>query len=189
MNLTSDRVRSFGWAFVLTVCFGITAGLALRVNAVKSQVRDEESRIISLRQDILFLETEFQTRSNQQQLRALNDIEFGYSAPRAEQYIEGERQLAALGQVRRPDAPRPIRVASTVEAGTSTAPAPDSFVAMVSPIDGIVGAGQGKLSTADGIENSAGRDEPSVGGKSNASATGPKREQLVRIQLRKAVGE
>lgn len=132
MNLTRDRVRSIGWAAVLTVCAGLTAGLALRVNAVKSEVHDAEKRIVSLRHDILFLETEFKTRANQQQLKALNDVEFGYSAPRAEQYIEGERQLAALGKPRAPGAPQPIRVA---HAATGEAQ-PSGLMGMVSPLSG-----------------------------------------------------
>ena len=47
----------------------------------------------------------------QQQLAAWNQVEFGYSAPRADQYVEHERQLAALGSPRGIDAPQPIRVA------------------------------------------------------------------------------
>lgn len=115
MNLTRDRVRSIGWAFVLTVCFAVVMALTFRVNAVKSQVRLAERQIVSLQQQKLFLETEFEARSNQQQLKSINDVEFGYQAPRAEQYIEGERMLASLGKPRGPDAPAPIRVASAAD--------------------------------------------------------------------------
>ena len=115
MNLNRDRVRSIGWAFVLTVCFALTMALTFRVNAVKSQVRLAEREIVSLQRQKLFLETEFEARSNQQHLKAINDVEFGYQAPRAEQYIEGERQLASLGKPRGPDAPAPIRVASAAD--------------------------------------------------------------------------
>lgn len=131
MNLTRDRVRSIGWAFVLTVCFGLLLALTFRVNAVKSQVRLAERQLVSLRQEKLFLETEFEARSNQQQLKVLNDVEFGYQAPRAEQYIEGERQLVALGKPRPAGAPEPIRVAAV--AGGDEAGA---FPAMVSPLTG-----------------------------------------------------
>lgn len=131
MNLTRDRMRSIGWAFVLVVCFAGVMGLTFRVNAVKSEAHLAERRIVALKQDILFLETEFETRSNQQQLKLLNDVEFGYEAPRAEQYIEGERQLAALGKPRGPNAPAPIRVASALEPGESS-----PFPAMVSPLTG-----------------------------------------------------
>ncbi|MBV1917097.1 MAG: hypothetical protein KUG65_03415, partial [Sphingomonadaceae bacterium] len=94
MNLTRDRVRSIGWAFVLTICAALTVGLMLRVNAVKGQVHDTEGKIVALKRDIQFLEVEFQTRSNQQQLALLNGMEFGFVAPGVGQYIEGERQLA-----------------------------------------------------------------------------------------------
>ncbi|MGE4306046.1 MAG: hypothetical protein AB7E24_18705, partial [Novosphingobium sp.] len=81
MNLTSDRIRSIGWVSVLLLCGALTIALMLRVNAVKSQVYDAEKRIVWVQQDIDFLQTEFQTRSNQQALKQLNDLEFGYKAP------------------------------------------------------------------------------------------------------------
>ncbi|NCU11871.1 MAG: hypothetical protein GXC70_06890 [Sphingomonadaceae bacterium] len=112
MNLTRDRIRSIGWAAVLLVCLTFTVVLTFKVNAVKSQVRLAERQILAVKQDKLLLETEFQTRANQQQLRSLNEVEFGYQAPAAGQYLEGERQLAALGKSRGPDAPSPIRMAS-----------------------------------------------------------------------------
>lgn len=132
MNLTRDRVRSIGWAVILTVCFAIVLALTFRVNAVKSQVMLTERQIVAVKQDKSFLETEFLTRANQQQLRNLNDVEFGYQAPTADQYIEGERQLASLGKPRGPDAPTPIRVAS---AGNAE-PEQGGLIAMVSPLTG-----------------------------------------------------
>ena len=131
MNLTRDRVRSIGWAVILTVCLAFTMALTMRVNAVKSQVALAERKIVALRQEKLMLETEFETRANQQQLKALNDVEFGYQAPTPGQYLEGERQLASLAKARGPGAPTPIRVA--------TAAVPDdtpTLVAMVSPLTG-----------------------------------------------------
>lgn len=140
MNLTRDKVRSIGWVFVLTVCFALTMALTMRVNAVKGQVRLAERKIVALKQEKLLLETEFETRANQQQLRALNDMEFGYQAPTARQYLEGERQLAALGKPRGPGAPAPIRVAM-VAASDAGSDAGDGsggglFPAMVSPLTG-----------------------------------------------------
>lgn len=138
MNLTSDRIRSIGWASVLLVCGALTIGLTLRVNAVKSQVHDTERRIVWVQQDIDFLQTEFQTRSNQQALKQLNDLEFGYKAPVAAQYIEGERQLAALGMAAGPGAPAPIRYANA-EKPTSQGSG-SSLLAMVSPVAGATAA-------------------------------------------------
>lgn len=132
MNFTRDRVRSIGWAFVLTVCAAMVLALTFRVNAVKSEVRLAERRIVSLKLEKQFLETEFQTRANQHQLTALNAIEFGYEAPRAAQYIEGERQLAALGQPRAPGAPEPIRFARAEQPRENES----GFPSMVSPLTG-----------------------------------------------------
>ena len=130
MKLGRDRARSIGWMFVLMSCLGLSMALMVRVNAVKSQVRLAERQLIALKREKVFLETEFETRSNQQQLRALNDVEFGYSAPTAGQYLAGERQLAALGKAAAPDAPAPIRVASAVTGDSRP------FPVMVSPISG-----------------------------------------------------
>ncbi|MFT4027102.1 MAG: hypothetical protein QM676_09920 [Novosphingobium sp.] len=130
MNLTRDRVHSIGWAVILTTCAAMTMALTMRVNAVKSQVSLAERKILALRQEKLQLETEFETRANQQQLKALNEVEFGYQAPTPGQYLEGERQLAVLAKARSPSAPSPIRVA------TAAPEAPPTLVAMVSPLTG-----------------------------------------------------
>jgi hypothetical protein len=121
MNLTRDRARSIGWAVILTVCLALTLVLTFRVNALKSQVQLTERKIVAVKEDSIALETEFETRANQQQLRALNDVEFGYEAPKADQYIEGERQLAQFGKPRGPGAPAPIRVASNADVEASSA--------------------------------------------------------------------
>ena len=112
MNLTRDRLNTIGWGFALTLCATLVLALTFRVNAVKSEVRLAERHIAQLRQEKMFLETEFETRASQQQLEAFNDVDFGYTAPTAGQYLDGERALAALGKPRSPDAPAPIRVAS-----------------------------------------------------------------------------
>lgn len=167
MNLTRDRVRSIGWAFILTVCAAMTLALTFRVNAVKSQVRLAERQIVALRQEKMFLETEFETRANQQSLKTLNDVEFGYEAPTAGQYIEGERQLAALGKPRAPGAPTPIRVATaSVEEDAG------AFPAMVSPLTG-------KAMAAE---------VPAQGTRKPADAAGLK-ERLARIESHEATRE
>lgn len=137
MNLTRDRVHSIGWISVLLVCGAATLALTLRVNAVKSEVHATENHIVRVQQSINFLETEFQTRSNQQALNQLNELEFGYKAPSAAQYIEGERQLAALGKPMGPGAPQPIRYANAEQPATDGAEEKQGtgLLAMVSPVD------------------------------------------------------
>lgn len=127
-----SSLRNIGWAAVLVVCTALYLALHLRVNAVKSQVRQAERQIVALEQQKLMLETEFETRSNQQQLATWNDVEFGYKAPNAGQFIEGERQLAQFGAPRAVDAPAPIRVARAPAAEDDIV----SMPAFVSPVTG-----------------------------------------------------
>jgi len=131
--LTRSRLRQVGWAMILGLCFALTMALTFRVNAVKSQVRLQDRKVIALKMEKGLLETEFETRANQQQLRSLNEVEFGYQAPTAGQYLENERQLAMLGKPSAPGAPEMIRVASNdanAQSGDSLLPA------MVNPLTG-----------------------------------------------------
>ncbi len=111
MNLTRDRLHTIGWGTAMAICLALLAVLTTRVNAVKSQVALTDRQIAQVSQEKLYLETEFETRANQQQLRAMNDVDFGYAAPTAGQYLKSERDLAALGKPASADAPAPIRYA------------------------------------------------------------------------------
>lgn len=123
-----SRLRQIGWAMALGLVFVLFAALSFRVSAVKSDIIRAERQIIALTQENMRLETEFETRANQQQLANWNAVDFGYIAPRADQYLENERQLASLSQPALPDAPSPIRVAR--------AEVPVELPAMVSPLTG-----------------------------------------------------
>lgn len=126
-----SRLRQASWIAVLLVCIALFVALTLKVNAVKSEVRLAERRIVALEKQKLLLETEFETRANQQQLAAWNNVDFGYRAPGADQFIETERQLADLGTPRAKGAPQPIRVA-----GESSGDGERPFPVMVSPVSG-----------------------------------------------------
>lgn len=179
MNLTRDRVHSIGWISVLLVCGALTIGLTLRVNAVKSQVHDAEKRIVWVQQDINFLETEFQTRSNQQALKELNEVEFGYKAPTAAQYIEGERQLAALGMPVGPGAPAPIRYANAQTTGEEGQSDNGGLLAMVSPVSGANAAAQPEAKGTGGRNRDPERDQMAR----DAAALG---SRLARIEVAEA---
>jgi len=148
MMVTAHRLRSIGWMATLVVCVALVMILAFRVNALRSQVHMSQARIIALKQETMYLETEFETRANQQQLKTWNDVEFGYVAPIASQYLDNERQLASYAKPVEPDAPAPIRVASADDAVVAAA----AFPAMVSPM-----AGQPMSTPASG-ETSAAAD-------------------------------
>ncbi len=137
-----SRLRQLGWAFVLVACMAIFAALTFKVNAVKSEVALAERQIIALEREKLLLETEFQARTSQQQLADWNRIEYGYAAPRADQYLDNERQLAALGMARAEGAPDPIRVAQAREEDD------EGLLAMVSPLTGEP-AGEDEAEEAD----------------------------------------
>lgn len=131
--MSSNQARSLGWAVVLVICAALVTILSFKVHAVKSEVLLAERQLIALERETLLLETEFQTRASQRQLAEWNNVEFGYEAPRARQFLDGERQLASLGQRLGPDAPAPIRLAraDTVEVANAAAEAP-----MHSPLSG-----------------------------------------------------
>ena len=131
MTLAGSRLRQVGWAVVLAAVAGLFVALSFQVHSVKSEVLLAERELIRLERETMMLETEFQTRANQHQLADWNRVEFGYSAPRADQYLDNERQLASLGVPAGPDAPSPIRVARADLAGPD---APQRE--MVSPITG-----------------------------------------------------
>ena len=130
MIASRTSLRRIGWAALLALCCAGLFGLSLKVNALKSEVRQTENRIVALRRETMYLETEYETRSNQQQLSAWNAVDFGYVAPTAGQYLENIRQLAALGKPAGPGAPSPIRVASAPTG------APGVLPQMVSPLTG-----------------------------------------------------
>jgi hypothetical protein len=142
MNMTRDRVQSLAWTLIVLISFALLLGLTFRVNAVKSQVRLADRKILSLKLEKASLENEFQTRANQQQLAALNEVDLGLKAPSASQYIGGEVQLASLSRPVTPvapiGAPAPtVMLASAQVDGPKKASAPK---AMQRPVDGIIPA-------------------------------------------------
>lgn len=130
MWVSESRRRQIGWIVILLACAVLLTGLTFKVNTIKSQVRLAERQIIALETEKRILEIEFQARSNQQQLADWNRVEYGYVAPSAGQYLESERQLAALGMARGDGAPDPVRFAQAAE------DAPEGLLAMVSPLTG-----------------------------------------------------
>ncbi|AWW73995.1 hypothetical protein CD351_06090 [Erythrobacter sp. KY5] len=131
MITPGSRIRQMGWVAVLAACVALFALLSFQVQTVRSEVLLAEREIIGLEREVQMLETEFQTRASQRQLAEWNAVELGYQAPRADQYLDNERQLASLGVPAGPDAPSPIRVARSDLAGPDASPRD-----MVSPITG-----------------------------------------------------
>ena len=132
----SLRTRSIGWAAIFLVCAAVFIGLTLKVNAVRSEVQLAERKIIALERENRLLETEFETRANQQQLADWNAVDFGYEAPNAGQFMEDERELANLGAPKAKGAPEPIQMALSPDELTSDGEGNASIMSMVSPLTG-----------------------------------------------------
>lgn len=121
------RIRRIGWLAILALAGALCLLLHFKVQAIHSEVVRAERRIVALEQDKLLLQTEFETRANQQQLAAWNQVDFGYTAPTAAQFLNGERQLAALGASALPGGAATIRFArADIEQAAPPAPLADS---------------------------------------------------------------
>lgn len=129
--IMGSRLRQVGWAFALGLCLLLFALLAIKVIGVKSAVALAEEDIVDLKREVMVLETEFETRANQQQLANWNAVDFGFNAPQAAQYLENERQLRDLGSPIGESAPAPIRVARAPSADEGRA-----IPQFVSPLTG-----------------------------------------------------
>lgn len=125
------RIRRIGWLALLGICTLAYVLLLLKGHSVRSEVVNVERQIVRMEERNLLLETEFLTLSNQMQLARWNRVDFGYTAPRAEQFIDGERQLASFASPRANGAPEPIRLA-----GFNTGEELPEFPKLVSPLTG-----------------------------------------------------
>ncbi|MEM7703446.1 MAG: hypothetical protein AAF251_16025 [Pseudomonadota bacterium] len=109
---TVSRQRQMFWLVALGVSLAAFVGLSLTVHFVRNAVLTSDIEIVSLKKKRQLLETEFQARASQHQLARWNRVDLGFVAPRADQYLDGRKQLAELGQPLGPNAPSPIRVAN-----------------------------------------------------------------------------
>lgn len=137
MTMTGSRRRQVGWTVVLAVCIAMFVVFSVTVHAVRNEVVLAEREIVRLKIRKQRLETEFQARANQHQLAHWNRVDLGYEAPRADQYLESRRDIAALGQPVGPGAPSPIRVARAKAAFADAGDARDRATReMTSPVSG-----------------------------------------------------
>ncbi|MBC7159860.1 MAG: hypothetical protein H5U21_07390 [Porphyrobacter sp.] len=128
-------IRRIGWLALLALAGALCLLLHFKVQAIHSEVVRAERRIVALEQDKLLLQTEFETRANQQQLAAWNQVDFGYTAPTAAQFLNGERQLAALGASALPGGAATIRFArADIEQTAPAAPAPAAAPVAAAPV-------------------------------------------------------
>ncbi|WP_228243056.1 hypothetical protein [Porphyrobacter sp. GA68] len=118
-RLSALLTQPAGQTIILIVAGALFLALTLRVNAVRSEVHHLERQIVAVEHQRLLLETEFETRASQRQLSTWNEVEFGFQAPKGDQFVEGERQLASYGVPAGHGAPRQIRLAGGTPAPAS----------------------------------------------------------------------
>lgn len=93
-----------GWLALVFLVAILLYPLSLSVATLRSDLARTDHKIVEIKKDIRYLETEFSARANLRQLEEWNKLEFGYASPRASQYLDGDRALANLGDknLRRP---------------------------------------------------------------------------------------
>ncbi|MCG6119689.1 MAG: colicin transporter [Blastomonas sp.] len=111
MILAVKRLKTIGWIALIFIVAIALYPLSLSVATLRSDLTRTEREILRTRAEIRYLETEFATRASLTQLAMWNDLEYGYEAPSAAQYLDGERELANLGDDMR-QLDKPVRVAA-----------------------------------------------------------------------------
>ena len=108
MKLAVKRLENIGWLALVFLVAILLYPLSLSVATLRSDLANTNNKIVSVKKDIRYLETEFSARANLRQLEYWNKLEYGYVAPKAGQFLEGERVLANLGGT---DMRKPVKVA------------------------------------------------------------------------------
>ncbi|WP_299309162.1 hypothetical protein [uncultured Croceicoccus sp.] len=114
--ISRNRTQAMMWSAAVLVTLAVCFALMLQVKGVKSDIAATERQILQTKQELIVLETEFQTRARQQQLVRWNEVEFGYVAPKADQFFETRQELAMLGKPVDVVAPAPMRMADAQDA-------------------------------------------------------------------------
>jgi hypothetical protein len=108
MKLAAKRLEGIGWLALVFLVAILLYPLSLSVATLRSDLVRTDQQIVSVKKEIRYLETEFSARANLRQLEHWNKMEFGYAAPKASQYLAGERALANLGDA---NLRKPVKVA------------------------------------------------------------------------------
>lgn len=163
--LAIKRLKTIGWIALIFIVAIALYPLSLSVATLRSDLTRTEREILRTRAEIRYLETEFATRASLTQLAMWNDLEYGYEAPSAAQYLDGERELANLDDEAR-QLDKPVRVAAmtikpqaepaAIKPAEMAAAAPklpqplsvSQSVAIISPARAATAAGEASKATA-----------------------------------------
>lgn len=108
--MIAQRFRALGWVAGIAsaaTCLYLTS---LQVAAERAKLDATEAQIIAAKRDMRQLQTELGTRASLRQLEKWNGEVLALTAPRAEQYLHSEAELASVGvrELRGPTGAAPL---------------------------------------------------------------------------------
>lgn len=125
--MIAQRFRALGWVAGIAsaaTCLYLTS---LQVAAERGKLEATESQIVAAKRDMRQLQTELGTRASLRQLEKWNGEVLALTAPRAEQYLHSEAELASVGvrELKGPTGTAPLAPVMLAAAQTTPeAPAP-----------------------------------------------------------------
>lgn len=135
MLMAARKLQGIGLVLLVLMFAMVLYLLSVNVAATRSELARVNADIAKSRDAIRYLESEYAVRASMRQLERWNTETFGYSAPVAAQYLNGERELASLDRLPR------------AKGANDVAPV---LMAMVSPVDLSAGTGTGTGTIAGG---------------------------------------
>jgi hypothetical protein len=124
--MIARRLRPIGWvAGVAGAALGFYL-VSLQVAAERTALESVERRILVTQRQIRQLETEFGARASLRQLESYNDEVLALAAPKVDQYLTSEVQLASYAPAEGGDIGKPAVALASAEA---PAPAPAAVAA------------------------------------------------------------
>jgi hypothetical protein len=140
MLMAARKLQGIGLVLLVLMFAMFLYLLSVNVAATRSELARVNADIVKSRDAIRYLESEYAVRASMRQLERWNAENFGYSAPSAEQYLNGERELAALDRLPRAKgandvAPVLMAMVSPVDLGNRTVSVGEPVATDASPAD------------------------------------------------------
>ncbi|MFM9977652.1 MAG: hypothetical protein ACKVOP_06350, partial [Sphingomonadaceae bacterium] len=94
--MIAQRFRAVGYLAMVAIAATILYLISLQVAAERGKLEAVERQIVAAQREMRQLQTELGTRASMRQLEKWNGDVLALSAPKADQYVHGQTQLAAL---------------------------------------------------------------------------------------------
>jgi hypothetical protein len=94
--MIAQRFRAVGYVAMVAIAATILYLISLQVAAERGKLEAVERQIVQAQREMRQLQTELGTRASMRQLEKWNGDVLALSAPKADQYVHGQVQLAAL---------------------------------------------------------------------------------------------